>query len=844
MGAEEDILALLGNPGSVVEYLDSLSFDELAEIDLFNGQIRNLFHVEGKYFVPIFDGSYKDLYRYSCENMIHPDDKTIQVDFMNHDTMLERLAASPIPGVLTAEFRYRLQGGGWCWVKQVIVGGPKHGLPEGVIRFYVFDIQNRKQRELGEITSGHHAPPTRDSLTSLRREKDFFSEAHGLIAAHQCRGWCFIALDIDQFKFFNDWNGREAGNFVLAKIGSYLVSREMNDGWLAGYLGQDDFCILMPYSEEEVQNLYTAVANIILESGASLSFTPLLGVCMVEEDVAILDLLDRAKLAVTAAKSNFKHRIRYFDREMYRQTDKEYRLLTDFQKAIANGEIFFALQPQCRLSTGQIVGAEALARWHKPTGEIAQPNDFVPILEKYDFITDLDRYIWEQVCVHIRAWADAGHEPVPISVNVSRQDVYNLDIAQYFEDLIARYDLPTSSLKIEITESAYVDDPGKVNAMAKRLRDKGFVVLIDDFGSGYSSLNMLDSMNIDVVKLDMDFLRMNHDDQRKSIRILESTVSMAKSLGLAVITEGVEGTDKADFLRSIGCRYVQGYHFYRPMSCEDFERLIIDESLIDRAGFQPKPNDEFRMREFLDQNVYSDSMLNSILGPVGIFSWHEEKVNVVRFNEQFYEELGIDNLEKHLTGTQNYVDPKDLPRYYRLLNNALEDRMNGVTDIIRFRRLDGTPFDLLIHFYYLGESEKSKRFYGTFRNVTKITEMRDELKIMSQISDVTIAFLRYRDDGWSFDVSVHGLEKELGLTRFELEAELADRSFFNRLGGEVGEYLRELASEPDDGLDDFTVPIEIATNDGSVVKAMLSSYYVNDKRSMFTYAYVLYLRDR
>ena len=634
--AEQDVLELLGRPGSIVEFLDSLSFDELVEVDLFNNRVHNLSHVEGKYFVPVFDGPFKDLHRYSSENMIHPDDRHIHRELMNHDTMSERLATSPIPGVISAEFRYRLQSGGWCWVKQVIVGGSQHGLPDGVIRFYVFDIQNRKQRELGEMVIGRRsAAAPRDSMTGLRREREFFADARDLVSSKASRGWCLITLDIDQFKLFNEWNGREAGDFVLAKIGGYFVRRELDDGWLAGYLGQDDFCVFMPYAEEKIQNLYDDISGIIAAYETSMSFTPVFGVSMVDETSTPLDLLDRAKLASTVAKADFKHRISYFEPEMLRQTDAEYRLLTDFQKAIANGEIFFAVQPQCRLSTGQIVGCEALARWRRANGGVVQPTEFVPVLEKFGFITDLDRYIWEGVCSRIRRWIDEGYAPVPVSVNVSRQDIYNMDVAEHFADLIDQYGLPASLIKIEITESAYAEDTGKVDETVGRLRDMGFLVLIDDFGSGYSSLNMLDSIGVDVIKLDMRFLHMNEQDKKKSIRILESTISMAKSLGLAVVTEGVETADQADFLRSIGCRYVQGYYFYRPMTLDDFERLIIDESNIDRKGFQVKSNDEFHLREFLDHNVYSDSMLNSLLGAVGVYSWRDDNVDIVRFNEQF-----------------------------------------------------------------------------------------------------------------------------------------------------------------------------------------------------------------
>jgi len=840
METEQELFDFIGRPGSIVDYLNSQSFDELVEMDLANNRIKNLFHVEGKYFIPVFDGSFKDLYKYSSNNMIHPDDVAVHQDFMNHDTLLERLKNSKIPGVISAEFRYRLQSGGWCWVRQVVLGGAQHGLADGIIRFYVFDIQNRKQRELGNAVIGQHdGALARDALTGLRREKEFFAEARTFVMHHEAGAWCLIALDIDQFKLFNDWYGREAGDFVLAKIGSLLTNHEVVDGWLSGYLGQDDFCIIMPFAEDDILALFADISNVIAEYGTSLSFTPVFGICATDGTDAVLDLFDRSKLAAKAAKDDFKHRISYFEPEMYRQTDAEYRLLSDFQQALVNREIFYELQPQCRLSTSQVIGAEALARWKTADGKVVQPGDFVPVLEKHGFITDLDCFIWEEVCKQLRAWMDSGRTLVPISVNVSRQDAYALDVADYFEHLVSKYNLPVSAIKVEITESAYAEDTDRIDETAKRLREKGFLVLIDDFGSGYSSLNMLDSMNVDIVKLDLRFLRMNEKDKKKSVRILESTISMAKALGLVVITEGVETKEQADFLSSIGCRYVQGFYLYRPMSCEDFEVLIADESRVDLSGFQVKPNDEFHVREFLDQNVISDAMLNNLLGAIGIYSWHGDEVDIVRFNEQFYEEVGIEHLENYLKGNQGYVDKKDTDRYFDLLHDAMENELGGATDLIRFRWIDGTPLDILLHFYYIGETDGCKRFYGAIRNVTQVTRMRDELRLMSRIANVSVAFLRCRKGKWKLNVGIHGLRNELGISPFQLEDELEDRSFFDRLDEEAGARLRTLSYAPDDSLGDFTMPLDIKLDDGSIAKTTLSCYCLPDEWSVFSYVLVL-----
>ena len=247
------------------------------------------------------------------------------------------------------------------------------------------------------------------------------------------------------------------------------------------------------------------------------------------------------------------------------------------------------------------------------------PARFVPILEKYGMVTNLDKYIWEGVCAWLRKWIDAGNTPVPISVNVSQIDIFSIDVPEYFNGLLEKYRLPARLIKIEITESAYVEDTAVVRETVRRLRNLGFLVLMDDFGSGYSSLNMLRSLNVDVIKLDAQFLHISENESRKGISILESIINMAKTMTIPVIVEGVETPEQINFLADLGCRYMQGYYFYRPMPVEEFENLIRDPKNVDLNGFEFKANEQFHTREFLDENVFNDAMLNNILGPVAIY---------------------------------------------------------------------------------------------------------------------------------------------------------------------------------------------------------------------------------
>ncbi len=422
----------------------------------------------------------------------------------------------------------------------------------------------------------------RNELTGLHREAVFYVLGKKLLREHP-KGWCVIAMDLEHFKLFNEWYGREAGDRLLAAIGERLAGAETRNGGIACYLGQDDFALLVPYDREKIRRLFDSIHELVVRQGTSMGFMPAFGICMADGDASVEELYDRALQASQHAKEDYHRRIRVFEEAMYKKTEQDYRILSDFQLALKNHELYIQLQPQCELASGKIVGAESLVRWCRADGAVIQPTEFVPVLEQYGFVSDLDQFVWEEVCVWQRKWIDGGHTPLPVSVNVSQIDILTIDVPEYFENLVKKYGLPPDVIKIEITESAYVGDSA-VTDTVRRLREKGFLVLMDDFGSGYSSLNMLRSLNVDIIKLDAQFLRMNNDD-RKGVHILQSIVGMAKSLEAPIIVEGVETEEETEFIKSLGCRYVQGYHFYRPMAVPDFEKLIGNEGNIDTGGF-------------------------------------------------------------------------------------------------------------------------------------------------------------------------------------------------------------------------------------------------------------------
>ena len=800
----------------ILDTLNKSSFDELFCIDLNRDFFKFIYNIEDKYLPPTMEGTYRAFFEYCSDRLVHPDDRAIYRENMDPGEIRDRLALSSTPGMLSFQYRILNRDDAWRWVEQVLVGGPcfeNGALPDGQFYCYVYDIQQIKDREAGisRVQPERRVKP--DALTGLIRDKDFFQSAETLLS-NRMTNWMMIVIDLEQFKLFNEWYGRDAGDRVLARIGEMLgEDAEACDG-MAGYMGNDDFCLLMPTGKVNLEDLFARIHGVIVRHGVSVGFLPAFGIGYSNGSVSVLNLFDQASLACHHAKRDFKNRICTFDPSMYRQTAEDYRILSAFQSALKNHEITFWLQPQCRASNGKIVGAESLARWHRADGMKLPPTAFVPVLEKYGFIPDLDKFIWEEVCRWLRQAIDRGLPMIPISVNVSPVDIFTMDVAGHFTALLRRYNLPKSAVKIEITESACSEDSSKVRATVQALRNQGFMVLLDDFGSGYSSLNMLHELSIDMIKLDASFLRMESATEQKSMHILESIVNMAKTIGIPVIMEGVETARQRDYLSSLGCRYVQGFFFYRPMRVEQFEALIRNPDNVECGGFQFKANDEFQIREFLNDTVYSEAMLNNIIGPAAIYSWHGDSVDIVRFNQKFYEVVNLPAFHDRLTDIQRFMPPQDARLMFDLLNKAIEDRLNGSGGVMTFLRGDGDYSRFLIHFYFLNEAGDSRRFYGAARDVTLITRLNHRMELLTRFSSHCLIFLLRRNGHLVFEVAAQGIKGDLMLTRERLQQGLDDGTFFDLVVEEDRETLRQFCEDSATGYQSRTIAFRLSNGRG------------------------------
>ena len=844
---EKDSVQETSQAKSMLVELMLTNYDELVELDYIHGNMRNLKHTEGKLFAPVVDADIRDVRRYCAEHMIHPDDLERYLVESDPATAAYRVEHELTPenhGTHRARFRFKQLGGGWRWMEQVVISGSYNGIPDGVCYIFLFDVQDeyetavKAEKKPDKAPSVESFPGMRDEMTGLLTKNAFFARAKEALDRVR-RNWCVISIDLEHFKLFNEWYGRKHGDLLLAQTGAKLNETEEKCDGLACYFGQDDFALLVPFDMDMITALYSDIHGLIKDYGNSVGFMPALGIAMYDGECTIEELYDRASLAARYAKEDYHARIRTFDVSMYRQTEQDYKILSDFQKALAEHELFIQLQPQCQIATRRVVGAESLVRWKRANGEMVPPSVFVPVLERYGFVTDLDKYVWEEVCIWQKKWIDKGHPPLPISVNVSQIDIFTIDVPDFFDTLIKKYELPVDVIKVEITESAYVDNDAVADTV-RRLRKKGFLVLMDDFGSGYSSLNMLRSLTVDIIKLDAQFLRMTGDEKRKGLQIMESIVNLAKTMGVPIIVEGVETWEECEFLSGLGCRYVQGFFFYRPMGTEDYEKLISDPHNIDTEGFLFKSKEQFHTREFLDENVFSDAMLNNILGPVAFFVLHGKNTDIVRFNQQFSDELNAPELIENPKSVQRLIVREDIPQFYNLFKLAELDPLSGASGVIRFNGPDGMARQLQLQLFFLEADENGKRFYGSVHDITQMMMRTSRMQLLSRVSPDSVIFLSQKDDGdWNAQVAIHGLAKPIGINQAELEYELNNRSFFNRIAESDRGWLYELVNSSGLQLEDFSPPFTLRCSGGGSIKLCVGIDHIQDAVSGVEYLVIL-----
>ena len=413
-----------------------------------------------------------------------------------------------------------------------------------------------------------------DALTGLYNRETFYDKAANMIHDNPEVQYCIVYLDISCFKVVNDLFHTETGNLILKTAADYFQKKINPQIGLSGRIEADHFVLCVPQDTLDMDRLIRELDDTIKSLGISHNILFFAGVYPVADMTIPVDqMCDRASMALNKIKGNYARRYNFYDVGMRDRMLKEQMIVRDMEFALKDNQFTIFLQPIYRPETNEIVSAEALVRWFHPESGMISPGYFIPVFERNGFIVKLDRFVWETVCKFLRSRLDAGKKIVPVSVNVSRLNFYSYDLLIFLLNLLKKYDLEPWMLKLEVTESAYTDNPQQLIKIINQFKENGFPILMDDFGSGYSSLNMLKNIDIDVLKVDMAFVREIEHSERARI-ILLMIIGLARELGMGVVTEGVETQTQLDYITNMGSVDIQGYYFSKPLAVKDFNALF------------------------------------------------------------------------------------------------------------------------------------------------------------------------------------------------------------------------------------------------------------------------------
>lgn len=417
---------------------------------------------------------------------------------------------------------------------------------------------------------------THDTLTGLYNKSHFAMKATEMLKAAPQEEWLLLSSNIKDFKLINDLFGIEKGNEAL-KMEADLLKERCHEGIVYGRIGGDKFAICLPKTKFREQDFMDAIQEMGRAFNNDLYhlhiYVGVYEITDIHENISIM--CDKANLAIKTLNENYARSIAYYNDTILNDTILEKQLVGDFDQALEEKQFCMYLQPQMT-PEGRMLGAEALVRWQHPKRGLIFPGDFIEVFEKTGLIYRLDRFIWELAVQKLAQWQQEGHNDLYISVNISTKDFYYMDVYKTITALVEKYRIIPSSLKLEITETAIMSGTAGELERIEQFRKYGFQVEIDDFGSGYSSFNTLKDMDVDVLKIDMGFLRTTKPENlEKSMSIVNMIISLSKTLGLSVVTEGVETKEQVAKLTRMGCGVYQGYYFSKPIPVEAFEERYL-----------------------------------------------------------------------------------------------------------------------------------------------------------------------------------------------------------------------------------------------------------------------------
>lgn len=445
----------------------------------------------------------------------------------------------------------------------------------------------------------------RDVATGLYNKSSFVKKAMGILEKYPNKDFDLIVMDIEHFRLFNSYYGFAEGDHLLRSIAESLLELLLNQVSVCAREYADNFLILCERKEDYIPDMKKCLMEKLDEYPSDIGIRLKFGVYQVEDhEMGVKGMCDRASCALRKAKGVYKRDIVYYDEKVEAEVFWEQQVTDDMELALRNAEFEVYIQPKYDVFTECMVGAEALVRWKHPQKGLISPDKFIPIFEENGFITDMDIYVWDKTCEMISQCMLSGILCVPVSVNVSRKDIYREDLLEVLLGLLKKYHIKQRYLHLEITESAYIENPEQLIKVAKELKNAGFVIEMDDFGSGYSSLNMLAKLPVDILKLDMKIIQ-SYGENSNARSIVNFIMGLAKWMNLYVVAEGVETKEQLEMLKRMDCNFAQGYYFAKPMPMDEFAMLLKTQKLADIPNLEDSSgkNAKILVREYDKEQI-------------------------------------------------------------------------------------------------------------------------------------------------------------------------------------------------------------------------------------------------
>lgn len=564
-----------------------------------------------------------------------------------------------------------------------------------------------------------HTENDYDVVTGLFSYRRFLTETARMLLLHPIQNYAIVYANIKRFKVLNAMYGRGVGNEVLRKLAEEMV--RLDENGIYARIGWDHFIFCCRRDLANTETMLRRVDAVMRQMKLKYNMQVCIGIYEIEDrQMPVESMCDRAQMALTTVEEDGAQSIAYYDEALRHSLLEEQEITESMQRALETHQFQVYFQPVYSLSTEQPVSAEALVRWVHPEKGIIPPDRYIPLFERNGFISKLDFYIWEQVFQYLVTLRERGWTQFPISVNMSRMNLYQTDLCKQLVTLSGKYGVDPSVFWIEITESAYMDNPAQLLDTIRQFNAAGFSVLMDDFGSGYSSLSMLRDIPVSTLKIDMGFMR-DVGLSERSNNMVNSIVRMAKWMELTVVAEGVETQAQLDYLRSIGCDRVQGYYFSKPLPKGQFDELVFGSG----RSLQPEPPHVFDSIDF--QGIWKtitdyDRAMGHILGALCLYETFDDSVELVCVNGEYYRlmETTPDRLSLDRGDALAWLCGEDRRAVCNAFIQTKESQKRQCLLVERSAAFGGGR--LLMDLCYLGRKDDRHYYTACFRNVSEVEE--------------------------------------------------------------------------------------------------------------------------